>query len=217
MRRELAKRVRAELEVRIEQQWIPVEESLKAQLAEISKDVTLKLLDEFKTLRGHSSQDPGVPDRNKRKEQEEALEVSNGCHTPGSPVASSSFTKFAQDDYPTAPPTQGMTTEAAMDSSAAGDQAFDTLTMSQGYFEDAHWAEPGISLVDSHPISWSSIFPNPGDIQLGTAAKALPTATLPMDDGRNILMGDGTILGTDISYQQLSRLDQGSLWMMRQD
>lgn len=48
MRAQLPKRVRRELEKRIEQQMAPIEEHIKAQLVDIVRDLQLKLLEEFR-------------------------------------------------------------------------------------------------------------------------------------------------------------------------
>ncbi|PSR88575.1 hypothetical protein BD289DRAFT_482075 [Coniella lustricola] len=48
MRAQLPRRVRCELEQRIAQQLMPIEENLKAQLIDIVRDMQLRLLEEFK-------------------------------------------------------------------------------------------------------------------------------------------------------------------------
>lgn len=200
MRRELGKRVRAELEARIEKQWLPVEERLMAQLSEISEDVTLKLLNEFKTLRERSSRRSGEPVQNGLFEQEKAIAVSIGFPTPGLPVADSSSTNVSEEKYLTAAPTQDMANETTTDKRATGDQAFDPFGFSLSDFEGAHWAESDIFLVEPQLVSWSSTFPIPGDIQLGAAIRPSPTSTLPIIDGGDIVMRDGTMLGTTNNY-----------------
>lgn len=52
LRRELPRRVRGELEVRIEQELSPVEESLKRQLVDIVRDMQQRLFADFRKLQG---------------------------------------------------------------------------------------------------------------------------------------------------------------------
>lgn len=55
LRRELPRRVRGELEVRIEQELSPVEESLKRQLVDIVRDMQQSLFADFRKLQGDGS------------------------------------------------------------------------------------------------------------------------------------------------------------------
>lgn len=47
MREELQRRMRRELEQRIQQEWFPIEERLKGQILDIARDIQLQLLEEF--------------------------------------------------------------------------------------------------------------------------------------------------------------------------
>lgn len=55
LRRELPRRVRGELEVRIEQELSPVEESLKRQLVDIVRDMQQSLFADFRRLQGEAA------------------------------------------------------------------------------------------------------------------------------------------------------------------
>lgn len=55
LRRELPRRVRGELEVRIEQELSPVEESLKRQLVDIVRDMQQRLFADFRKLQGEGA------------------------------------------------------------------------------------------------------------------------------------------------------------------
>lgn len=48
VRSELPRRVRLELDRRLEQEWIPVEERLRSQLSDMMRDIQLTLLEEFR-------------------------------------------------------------------------------------------------------------------------------------------------------------------------
>jgi hypothetical protein len=61
LRRELPRRVRGELEVRIEHELSPVEESLKHQLVDIVRDMQQRLFADFRRLQGEV---PPVPPQN---------------------------------------------------------------------------------------------------------------------------------------------------------
>lgn len=59
LRRELPRRVRGELEVRIEAELSPVEESLKRQLVDIVRDMQQRLFADFRRLQGEGDQQRG--------------------------------------------------------------------------------------------------------------------------------------------------------------
>lgn len=48
VRTELPRRVRRELDRRLEQEWIPIEERLRSQLSDMMRDIQLTLLEEFR-------------------------------------------------------------------------------------------------------------------------------------------------------------------------
>lgn len=88
--------MRAELESRLEQQWIPIEESLKSQLVEISRNIQLKLLNEFKTLRGSNLRPSEGPDL--EEPDGEVSAPSKGCVAVGIvPAADSSSANPSED------------------------------------------------------------------------------------------------------------------------
>lgn len=60
MRSELPRRVRLELDRRLEQEWIPVEERLRSQLSDMMRDIQLTLLEEFR-LRGARATTESLP------------------------------------------------------------------------------------------------------------------------------------------------------------
>lgn len=60
MRSELPRRVRLELDRRLEQEWIPIEERLRSQLTDMMRDIQLTLLEEFR-LRCARSTTESVP------------------------------------------------------------------------------------------------------------------------------------------------------------
>lgn len=61
LRRELPRRVRGELEVRIEQELSPVEESLKRQLVDIVRDMQQRLFADFRRLQGEGASQRDEP------------------------------------------------------------------------------------------------------------------------------------------------------------
>ncbi|KAI3397829.1 hypothetical protein diail_10362 [Diaporthe ilicicola] len=90
LRRELPRRVRGELEVRIEQELSPVEESLKRQLVDIVRDMQQRLFADFRRLQGE-----GAPRRDEVGGDEEELrcvELVDGADVKdkGKPAASQS-------------------------------------------------------------------------------------------------------------------------------
>lgn len=60
VRTELPRRVRLELDRRLEQEWIPVEERLRSQLSDMMRDIQLTLLEEFR-LRGARANTESLP------------------------------------------------------------------------------------------------------------------------------------------------------------
>ncbi|KAJ4386465.1 hypothetical protein N0V93_009361 [Gnomoniopsis smithogilvyi] len=60
VRTELPRRVRLELDRRLEQEWIPIEERLRSQLSDMMRDIQLTLLEEFR-LRGAKANTESLP------------------------------------------------------------------------------------------------------------------------------------------------------------
>lgn len=84
LRRELPRRVRGELEVRIEQELSPVEESLKRQLVDIVRDMQQTLFADFRKLQGD-----GSPQKDEAAEDGE-VERENGDDVKGKGRATAS-------------------------------------------------------------------------------------------------------------------------------
>lgn len=181
MRRELAKRVRAELESRLEQQWIPIEESLKGQLVEISRDIQLKLLDEFKMLRQKTS--PSADGLEVDEPNRAVSASSKRCVSVETPAAGFSSANPLNSDYNTANAPRGYSAdgietpassfcsenqpanlyealenprdyiidEIALGNAPVDEHTLNTFTLPQRYFEDTDWAEPADFLDGLQP------------------------------------------------------------------
>lgn len=212
MRRELTKRVRAELEVRIEQQWIPVEESLKRQLVEMSHDIQLKLLEDFMALRGNSSRP-----QKELVEDDKVVQISHNLTSMGLPFADATFVSLSDcNDHETAdsraehnaqhnatetPASSCLITNkptyayepyeapyaSNTDYSATGDQLIDDFGLPQHFFEGASWGPCDVFLADASTSPWSAVFSNMADAQLAPAPELVSSVTTPIGASSRII------------------------------
>lgn len=134
LRRELPRRVRGELEVRIEQELSPVEESLKRQLVDIVRDMQQTLFADFRRLQSGAA--PPGDDMAGDEEPEQGCgsdlkgkERATGSESPEDLVIDASTSGISFDDalQETPPMTTGW----------AASQPIDVFRQPQPFFDDA--------------------------------------------------------------------------------
>lgn len=183
LRRELPRRVRGELEVRIEHELSPVEESLKRQLVDIVRDMQQRLFADFRKLQGE-----GAPQTGETKSNEE-LERENGGDVKGKGRAtvlespedlvmeiSTSGASFEDPAHETPPITAGWTNAQPIDMYRQPQPFLDGVARFDGVIfnldQDWSWADSGY---------------------MSAAMSAASSKIIADDDG--MLCDDGTIDG----------------------
>lgn len=187
LRRELPRRVRGELEVRIEQELMPVEESLKRQLVDIVRDMQQRLFADFRRL-----QDEAAPQQRDDMAgiEEQGRECGGDAKRKGRATASESpeelvieaSTSGASFDDPIqeTPPTS---------SSWAASQPIDVYRQPQPYFDDAARFDGVIFDLGQTCGDWS--WADSG--YMSAAMSAASSKIIADDDG--MLCDDGEIGG----------------------
>ncbi|KKY37605.1 hypothetical protein UCDDA912_g02360 [Diaporthe ampelina] len=134
LRRELPRRVRGELELRIDQELTPVEERLKRQLVDIVRDMQQRLFADFRKLKGE-----GVPQGDEAVGDEE-LGRAGGGDVKGKGRATASE---SPEDLVTSTSTSGaslgdpVNETPPINNGWAGSQPIDVYRQPQPFFDDA--------------------------------------------------------------------------------
>lgn len=187
LRRELPRRVRGELEVRIEQELSPVEESLKRQLVDIVRDMQQRLFADFRRLQGESA----PPQGDDMAEDEEPGRICVGdvkgkgkataSESPEDLIVEASTSGASLDDpvQETPPITTGW----------APSQPIDVYRQPQPFFDDATRFDGLIFDLGQSCGDWSW-----ADSGYMSAAMSAASSKVIADDD-SMLCGDGTIGG----------------------
>lgn len=187
LRRELPRRVRGELEVRIEQELSPVEESLKRQLVDIVRDMQQRLFADFRGLQGEAA----PPQGDDMAEDEEPGRICGGdvkgkgkataSESPEDLIVEASTSGASLDDpiQETPPITTGW----------AASQPIDVYRQPQPFFDDATRFDGVIFDLGQSCGDWSW-----ADSGYMSAAMSAASSKVIVDDD-SMLCDDGTTGG----------------------
>lgn len=186
LRRELPRRVRGELEVRIEQELSPVEESLKRQLVDIVRDMQQRLFADFRKLQGDGSpqKDEAAGDGEVGRENDGDIKGKARATASESPEdlviePSTSVASFDDSVNETPPITTGWATSQPIDVYRPPQSFFDDGTKFDGVMFDLSQSCGDWSWADSGYMS--------------AAMSAVSSKVVADDDG--MICDDGTIGG----------------------
>ncbi|KAL1866466.1 hypothetical protein Daus18300_006701 [Diaporthe australafricana] len=188
LRRELPRRVRGELEVRIEQELSPVEESLKRQLVDIVRDMQQRLFADFRKLQGEgaSQRDEAAGD-----EGMGSCELADGADVKGKGKAVASQSPEQLTVETSGAPFDDLLDETPPISTgwATSSQPIDVYRQPQPFFDDATRFNGVMYDLNQNCGDWS--WPDSG--YMSAAMSALSSKVIMEDDG--MMCDDGTIGG----------------------